>query len=249
MPRKYLMTKNKLNIALIGYGKMGKIIEKVAIQRGHNVVLTISSSNRSLLNSDSLKEVDVAIEFTNPISAAENLIILAANKVPTICGTTAWLERYEEVSQAFVDNKAGFLYASNFSIGVNIFFAINKQLAKLMAAQTDYNIDMTESHHLTKKDAPSGTAVTIAQQILAEVKTKNNWSIENSADQDIKIKVVREEDVKGMHEVRYTSTIDSISIKHEAHTREGFALGAVLAAEYLDSQKAGIYNMSDVLGL
>lgn len=242
------MTDNKLNIALIGYGKMGKIIEKVAIERGHSISLAISSKNREDFNMHNLRDTDVAIEFTTPHIAADNLLFLAQHSIPTVSGTTAWLERYEEVSDAYSKNETGFLYASNFSLGVNMLFALNKHLAKLMSNHSEYEIGMVEAHHITKKDAPSGTAVSLAKQIMESVKTKNSWSLTEKNEENIFIDVIREKDVKGMHEVSYTSEIDTITIKHEAHSRKGFALGAVLAAEYI-SDKKGIYSMSDVLAM
>ena len=248
-PRNYQMQKNKLNIALIGYGKMGKTIEKIATSRGHHISLKITSRNLSDLNAANLKNIDAAIEFTTPEAAADNLLILAQHKIPTACGTTAWLSRYDEVCQAFNSAKSAFLYASNFSIGVNIFFALNKQLAKMMDQLSDYDISMTESHHISKLDAPSGTAVTLAEQIMEEVNRKSNWSKESADSHDyIAIKSIREGDVKGMHEINYTSSIDEIKIKHEAFSRDGFALGSVLAVEWLFG-KQGVYGMSDVLEL
>lgn len=240
------METNKLNIALIGYGKMGKIIEKIAVQRGHSIGLKISSSNLSDFNAENLATIDTAIEFSTPVAAAENLKKLAMNNIPTACGTTAWLDAYTAVSKAFTANQTGFLYASNFSLGVNVFFAINKQLGKLMNGLSDYDISITESHHITKKDAPSGTAVTLAEDIIEQVDRKEDWTMDTPSNKHIPIEAIREKDVKGMHEISYSSSIDSITIKHEAFSREGFALGAVLAAEYI-AQNAGIHNMEDVL--
>ncbi len=242
------MTDNKLNIALIGYGKMGKIIEKVAKDRGHHIALTISSKNREDFIPSSLEKIDVAIEFTTPHSAAANLLFLAKHGIPAVSGTTGWLDKYKEISTAFQNTKTGFLYASNFSIGVNVLFALNKQLAKLMAQHSEYEVSMQEAHHITKKDAPSGTAVTLAGQIMENIERKKSWSISENEVDNIFIEVIREKDVKGMHEISYSSDIDTITLKHEAHSREGFALGAVLAAEYIRDKK-GIYTMSDVLAI
>jgi len=240
------MVTNKLNIALIGYGKMGKIIEKVALKRGHTIGLKISSANLDDFNSENLAQIDAAIEFTTPVAAVHNLSKLAAHKVPTACGTTAWLDDYDEVCSSYQDNDTGFLYASNFSLGVNVFFAVNKQLAKLMNGLTDYNISITESHHITKLDAPSGTAVTIAEDIMENMPRKTSWALNKTGEDIIPINAIREKDVKGMHQLEYKSEIDAITIKHEAFSREGFALGAVLAAEYI-AQKTGIHTMQDVL--
>jgi len=244
--RKYLMQNNKLNIALIGYGKMGKIIEKVAESRGHSIKLIVSSKNSADLNASKLKDIDVAIEFTVPAIAAQNLITLAQHKIPTACGTTAWLEDYEKVAQTCETHKTGFIYASNFSIGVNVLFALNKQLASIMNQFSAYDIAMTEAHHITKLDAPSGTAVTIADQIINEIDRKTHWTMDEEDSESIKIETIRAEDIKGDHEVRYVSDIDEITIKHHAFSRKGFALGAVLAAEFI-AYKQGVHTMEDVL--
>ena len=240
---------DKLNLALIGYGKMGKVIEKLAIQRGHNIVLKITSKNLVELNSDNLASVDVAIEFSTPDNALSNLGKLAAIGINTVCGTTGWLNSYDSICEAFSDNKSAFLYASNFSIGVNLFFAINEKLASLMKGYNDYNISLHESHHTTKKDAPSGTAVSLANQIIQNTERKDSWVLSAKAESnEIPITYTREGDVKGMHEITYKSIIDQIVIKHEAFSRDGFALGAVFAAEYI-AGKQGIFTMSDVLQL
>lgn len=243
------MAVNKLNIALIGYGKMGKTLEKVAKSRGHEIGLVISSKNQEAFNSKTLQRIDVAIEFTRPDSARNNLIVLAKNKVPSVCGTTAWLEDYEEVCESYKENKTGFIYASNFSIGVNVLFNMNKQLASIMNSLTEYDVKITESHHLTKLDAPSGTAVTLAEQITERLDRKEAWTLEDAANiQDLEITAIREKDVKGDHEIKYTSGIDEITLRHEAFSRDGFALGAIIAAEYI-CDKNGIHTMSDVLNL
>ncbi len=243
------MQQNKLNIGLIGYGKMGKIIEKLAIKRGHDISMRISSDNNYDFNAATLKEIDVAIEFSTPDSAPENLLKLAKYKIPTICGTTAWLEKYDTVEQAFKDKNGSFIYASNFSVGVNAFFAVNKYLATIMNGLTEYDVKMVESHHISKKDAPSGTAVTLADQIIEKVIRKSTWENQETDNiNSIEINSVREGDVKGMHSISYVSPIDQIQIKHEAFSREGFALGAIMAAEWLHNKK-GIYTMQDVLSL
>jgi len=247
--RKYLMTKNKLNIALIGYGKMGKIIEKVSIERGHKISLAISSSNQDQFNPENLEMVDVAIEFSTPKIAAQNLLVLAENEIPTVCGTTAWLDRYNEVSKAFQSHETGFLYASNFSIGVNIFFALNKKLAELMNAQSDYAIELEEIHHTQKLDAPSGTAISLATDIINKVDRKEKWMNEIVDDKTVlPIISQRIDKVPGTHRINYTSAIDSIEIKHTAFSRIGFASGALLAAEWIIGEK-GIFTMNDVLAI
>lgn len=243
------MHHNKLNIGIIGYGKMGKIIEKLLIDRGHDIVLRTNSTHPLESQLPQLQSVDVAIEFTTPELAPKNLTLLAENKISTICGSTAWLSDYESVSQKFIDNECGFLYASNFSIGVNIFFQINQQLAKLMNQHAQYDVTIHESHHTEKKDAPSGTAVTIANQVIDALERKRSWTIDPATQADqLQITASREADVKGFHELSYTSPIDQIKMSHEAYSREGFALGAILAAEWIHGKK-GIYSMKDVLGI
>jgi len=241
-----------LNIALIGYGKMGKTIENLALSKSHNIVLKSSSSNPLSSNQKRLSNVDVAIEFTGPDVAAENLEILANHGISTVCGSTAWLDDYDRISNLFKEMNAAFLYASNFSIGVNIFFSVNNHLAKLMNKLDAYDVNMTEAHHIQKKDAPSGTAVSLADQISANMARKSGWQLdtgkENIPKSKIGIHSIREDDIKGMHKVDYISKIDQISIKHEAFSREGFASGALLAAEWI-SGKQGIYSMSDVLNI
>jgi len=244
------MVANKLNIALIGYGKMGKTIEKVAENRGHHIVAIINGEGpKSIM--DLPMKVDVAIEFSVPDGAYKNLSALAEKSIATVCGTTGWLDNYNDICEKFTTSNKSFLYASNFSIGVNVFFAVNQHLAKIMSRLDDYQIGITESHHITKLDAPSGTAITLAEQIIRNNDNKQRWKSNTSQDlmaNDIPIKSIREADVKGMHEIEYHTDIDAITIKHEAFSREGFALGAVLAAEYIVG-KQGIYKMTDVLNI
>ncbi|MBT8230625.1 MAG: 4-hydroxy-tetrahydrodipicolinate reductase [Bacteroidia bacterium] len=243
------MTQQKLNIGLIGYGKMGKTIEQLALNKGHHIVLKTSRTNPIEKNLDKLESLDVAIEFTAPGTAAKNLEVLSNNKVPTVCGSTAWLEKYEWVCANFEKNNTPFLYASNFSIGVNVFFSLNQHLARLMNLIPGYEISLFESHHIEKKDAPSGTAVSLADQIMKDVDRKSSWSLEDTGDMStLHIEAHREGDVKGLHEIKYTSGVDQIVIKHEAFNREGFASGALLAAEWIQG-KTGIYSMKDVLSL
>jgi 4-hydroxy-tetrahydrodipicolinate reductase len=242
------MQDNKLNIGLIGYGKMGKIIEKLALSRHHNVILKTNSQQTLQSQLDDIKSMDVAIEFTAPDTAPDNLRLLAQHGIPTVCGSTAWLDQFDAVAEEYNKHHGALLYASNFSIGVNIFFEINKTLARLMNRYNQYEPSIYESHHLEKKDAPSGTAVTIAQQILDALDRKSDWALDPQDDMQLKIAADRIGDVKGYHEVNYISEIDKISISHEAFSREGFALGAILAAEWLVGRQ-GIYGINDVLGI
>ena len=238
-----------MKIALVGYGKMGQAIEKIAAERGHDIVLRIRSANSEDLNPENLKQVDVAIEFTRPEAARDNVLACLREGVPVVCGTTGWNEGLAAAKMAAVDHDTAFLQASNFSIGVNIFFEVNKVLASLMNEQPQYQILMEETHHTQKKDAPSGTAITLAEQILENISRKKHWTEGASADPAcIPIVAHRVEGVPGTHSVRYTSAVDDIEIIHTAHNREGFALGAVLAAEFIAGRK-GIFTMKDVLGI
>jgi 4-hydroxy-tetrahydrodipicolinate reductase len=238
-----------MKIALIGYGKMGKAIEEIALQRGHEVMMKISSSNRDELTEANLRKADVAIEFTNPHAAKENVLLCLEAGVPVICGTTGWNEGFEEAELKAEATNTAFLHASNFSIGVNIFFEINKQLAYLMDSQPSYEVKIEETHHTAKKDAPSGTAITLAEQITGFLKRTHKWVKDEARSPDeIPIISHRIADVPGTHKVTYTSPIDDIEIIHTAHNRTGFALGAVLAAEFIANKK-GIFTMRDVLGI
>ncbi len=237
-----------LNIALIGYGKMGKIIEEIAISRGHSVGLKITRENADYTAED-LKGIDVAIEFSLPEAAISNIKKCLSAKVPVAIGTTGWYDQLDEITRLTRENEGCILPATNFSIGVNIFFEINRQLAALMAKQQQYEAMITETHHTQKKDAPSGTAITLAEGILAHSDTKDQWTKEAAnLKSDLAIKSLRIEDVPGTHEVIYESDIDSISITHVAKNRKGFGLGAVLAAEYIVDKK-GVYSMKDVLAI
>jgi 4-hydroxy-tetrahydrodipicolinate reductase len=236
-----------MKIALIGYGKMGKAIEKVALAQGHEVVLRIDQHNLEALAQ--LKTADVAIEFTGPESAVDNLIACFENGVPVVCGSTGWMQHLLKVETACAQQNGALLYASNFSIGVNLFFEVNKQLAALMAAQPQYAVSMQEVHHTQKKDAPSGTAISLAEQIMAANPNIQQWVNKMSDDASLLgIESIREDPAPGTHTIRYSSAIDDIVIEHKAHNREGFAAGAVLAAQFLCGKK-GIYSMKDVLGL
>ncbi|MCW3073671.1 MAG: dapB [Flaviaesturariibacter sp.] len=238
-----------MRIALIGYGKMGHMIEEVAFERGHEVVLRISVDNLEDFTKDNLSKADVAIEFTAPESAYENVTACMDAGIPVVSGSTGWNDQLVAAKEYCEKNGGTFLHASNFSVGVNIFFEVNKLLARLMASQPEYDVTLKEVHHTAKKDAPSGTAVTLAEQILDESMQKRAWvnDIATSKDQ-LFIQSERIDPAPGTHFVKYTSDIDDIEIIHTAHSRKGFALGAVLAAEYI-SDKKGIYSMSDVLCL
>ena len=238
-----------MKIALVGYGKMGHAIEEIALQRGHEIVLKVGIENVQDNTIDNIRKADVAIEFTGPEIAFDNVIRCLEAGVPVVSGSTGWLQRFEE-AKAFCNNKSGaLLYASNFSVGVNIFFAINKKLAELMAPHKEYDVLLTEIHHTQKKDAPSGTAITLAEGILQSIEQKKKWVNEvSNSREELQIISERIDPAPGTHTITYTSDIDDIEIKHTAHNRKGFATGAVLAAEFLHNKK-GIYSMSDVLGL
>jgi 4-hydroxy-tetrahydrodipicolinate reductase len=238
-----------MKIALIGYGKMGHAIEEIALQRGHEIVLKVGIENVQDNTTDNIRKADVAIEFTGPEIAFDNVIRCLEAGVPVVSGSTGWLQRFEE-AKSFCNKKNGaLLYASNFSVGVNIFFAINKKLADLMAPHKEYDVLLTEIHHTQKKDAPSGTAITLAEGILQSIEQKKKWVNEASnSPEELQIISERIDPAPGTHTILYTSDIDDIEIKHTAHNRKGFATGAVLAAEFLHNKK-GIYSMSDVLGL
>ena len=238
-----------MKIALIGYGKMGKAIEEVAIQRGHEIVLKIDEYNLADFNKDNISRAGVAIEFTGPHSAYENVKQALEFGIPLVCGSTGWLEKLEEVKKICNDRRGSFIYSSNYSVGVNIFFEINKKLAMLMAGHKDYEVQVTEIHHTAKKDAPSGTAITIAEQVLSAIKRKKKW-VNHISDNTEELEIISEriDPAAGTHRVKYSSAIDDIEIVHTAHSRQGFALGAVLAAEFLKGKK-GFYEMKDVLNL
>lgn len=238
-----------MKIALIGYGKMGKAIEQIAIDRGHEIVLKITSQNPQDNTAENIRTADVAIEFSNPENAYDNIIRCMDAGTPVIVGSTGWLDKYEEARQYCLTHGKALLYASNFSIGVNIFFEVNRRLAELMAPHPGYNVSITEIHHTAKKDAPSGTAITLADGILEKIPGKKQWinHISNNLD-DLSIISQRIDPVPGTHRIKYSSAIDDIEIIHTAHNRQGFATGAVLAAEFIKDKK-GIFDMKDVLGL
>lgn len=236
-----------MKIALIGYGKMGKTIERIAKERGHEIVSIIDENNPEEFDSTNFKSADVAIEFTRPESALNNYRKCFAANVPVVAGTTGWLEHLDEVKQACEGGKQTFFYASNYSLGVNIFFVLNKYLAKIMNQYSDYNVVMNETHHIHKLDAPSGTAITLAEGILENIERKEVWTLDKQEKPtDLKIEAFREGEVPGIHEVIYESAVDTISIKHDAKSRDGFALGAVVAAEFAHDKK-GFLGMADML--
>ena len=236
-----------MKIALIGYGKMGKEIEAIAIERGHRIILKVTEENKQLLSDGNLERAAVAIEFTNPDAAFQNVAACFNAKVPVVCGTTGWNDRLEEAKHLCRKKGAAFLPSSNFSVGVNLFFEVNKKLAALMNNHPEYNASVEEIHHLQKKDAPSGTAITIAEQIVEALDRKYSWKLDGNALDELRITALREDGVPGTHKVSYTSTIDDIELTHTAHSRKGFALGAVLAAEFL-AGKTGVFTMKEVLG-
>lgn len=239
-----------MDIALIGYGKMGKAIEEVAKQRGHDIVLKISSDNLKAFSESNLQMADVAIEFSTPDAVLDNVMTCLKAGVPIICGTTGWNEHIEKAKERCINKNGTFLQSSNFSIGVNLFFELNKHLASIMDDWSAYDVSISETHHTEKKDAPSGTAITLAEQLLANIGRKKHWhkaGKEEKLNEDIiPVHSFRENNIPGTHHVKYTSEIDDIEIIHTAHTRKGFALGAVMAAEFIHNKK-GIFSMKDVL--
>ena len=238
-----------MNIALIGYGKMGKAIEVIAVERGHTVGLKIDISNLDQFTAANLQQCDVAIEFTGPETAAENITRCVDAGVPIVCGSTGWLHQLETVTHHCKEVDGALLYASNFSIGVNLFFELNQHLARLMNNYPAYDVSIEEIHHTQKKDAPSGTAISIADQILEINSQKKKWVNQLAATpEELSIISKRIDPAAGTHSIKYSSVVDDIEIIHTAHNRQGFATGAVLAAEFIQNKK-GIYGMKDVLGL
>jgi len=237
-----------MKIALIGYGKMGKTIEKMALEHGHEVALVIDVHNPEDLNIKNLKKADVAIEFTRPESAYNNILKCIQAGVPVVSGTTGWIHRKEELELHCDTHKGAFFYASNYSIGVNIFFALNRFLANMMNTQPQYAIEMEEIHHTEKLDAPSGTAITLADGIMSQIDKKTDWINEATEEHHV-IPIIskRIPQVKGTHQINYRSAIDDLEIKHVAHTREGFAKGAIQAAQWIIGKK-GSFSMKDMLG-
>lgn len=232
-----------MNIALLGYGRMGKEIEKIAVSRGHVIIHKISNE----IHAYDFTSVDVAIDFSIPTAAYKNITHCIEHNIPVISGTTGWLERYDEVVALCKEKNGAFIYASNFSLGVNIFFEMNAYLAKMMHQLEDYKVSIEEIHHTKKLDAPSGTAITLAEGIMKHTDYKD-WKLDTANADEIPITAKRIPDVPGTHEITYKSGIDTISIRHEAHNRKGFALGAVVAAEWIQN-KEGVFTMKDVLNI
>ena len=232
-----------MKIALLGYGRMGRAIENIAKNRGHEIVAKIDKDQIE----GTLEHANVAINFSIPDAAVNNIFSALSLKIPVVCGTTGWLEDLKKVTDFTTKNDTAFLYASNFSIGVNLFFKLNEQLVKMMNNQSDYKVSIEEIHHIHKLDTPLGTAITLAEGII-ENSESSDWSLSADKSDEIQIDAIREGEVPGTHTVTYESSIDAISIKHEAHNREGFALGAVVAGEWIVGKK-GIFKMNDVLNL
>lgn len=231
-----------MKIALVGYGKMGKIIDDIATKRGHEVVARLNESPTP----ENLNNPDVVIEFSNPEVAFNNIKTCLENKIPVICGTTGWLTQKPEIEQIALANDSAFMYGSNFSLGVNLFFVLNEKLAAMMKNFPEYNVQLEEIHHIHKLDAPSGTAISLAEGVMKNNENFNAWKLEETEGDQLGIFAVRENEVPGTHSVFYRSEVDEIEIKHTAFNRNGFALGAVVAAEWIHGKK-GIFTMKDVL--
>ena len=232
-----------MKIALLGYGKMGKAIETIALKRGHTIVLKTSEPV-----DEKIKKADVAIDFSIPTAAYNNISDCINNNIPVISGTTGWLENYDKAVDLCKEKNGAFIYASNFSLGVNVFFELNRTLAKMMSSLKDYNVSLEEIHHTQKLDAPSGTAITLANAVIDEHTEYNKWTLDSNIPGSIPILAKRIENVPGTHSIEYKSKVDTIEIKHTAHSREGFALGAVIAAEWI-VDKSGVFTMKDVLNI
>lgn len=239
-----------MKIALIGYGKMGKIIETMALERGHEIVYRATSKDQDWKNNETANNWDCAIEFTNPEAVLENLENLMRLRVPTVCGSTGWNAHLSHIHQLVKRNEGTFITASNFSVGVNLFFAANRKLAKLMNQHNEYGVQIQEIHHTEKKDAPSGTAITTAEGIIQEIDRLDSWELATGINKIniLPIEALRLPDVPGTHTVTYQSEIDSIVLTHEAHNRRGFALGAILSAEFIHGKK-GIFTIEEVLNI
>jgi 4-hydroxy-tetrahydrodipicolinate reductase len=238
-----------MKIALIGYGKLGRTVEALGLKRGHLFPLVIDVDNTGDLNADNLHGIDAAIEFTTPASAPGNILSCIDLGIPVVSGTTGWNEALPEVEDQCLKKNGAFFYASNFSIGVNILFAMNRQLAKIMDRFPEYTVSMEEVHHVHKLDAPSGTAITLAEQIIREQARVKSWSLDKQDDPSkLHIKATRKGEVKGIHTIRYDSGLDSISLGHTAKSREVFATGALMAAAFIQG-RTGLFGMSDLLNL
>ncbi len=236
-----------MKIALIGYGKMGKEIEQIAFERNHTTPLIIDITNQQDFKNENLCNVDVAIEFSKPETAVENIRRCFEANVPVVCGTTGWLENFSIIKDECIKTGNGLFYASNYSLGVNIFFNLNQHLAKIMNNYPQYNVEMEEVHHIQKLDAPSGTAISLANDILKKIDRKNHWILDGKDnDEALKITAVRRDTVPGIHTIKYESPVDFIEITHHAKNRKGLALGAIIAAEFMVGKK-GVYSMEDLL--
>lgn len=235
-----------MKIALIGYGKMGREIEAIALERKHEIVLKVTSSNSSAITSTNLKMADVAIEFSTPHTVMNNIQRCLNASLPIVVGATGWYDNFEQVKKECLDKQGALFYATNFSLGVNLFFKVNSYLAELMNKYGQYDVSMEEIHHIHKLDKPSGTAITLANQIISKLDRKRNWSITNTEEDTLFIKDIRQGEVPGTHIIKYHSPIDDIEIMHKAHNRKGFAFGSVIAAEFLFG-KTGVYTMSDII--
>jgi 4-hydroxy-tetrahydrodipicolinate reductase len=233
-----------MKIALLGYGRMGQTIEQIAIKRGHTIVLKVDKDDTNY----DITQADVAIDFSIPDVAFNNISMCLSNQVPVISGTTGWLHDYDKAVALCQSKRGAFIYASNYSLGVNIFFELNKVLAKMMSNLKQYNISMEEIHHTKKLDAPSGTAISLANDIISNHNSYENWSLDDKNEKTIPIIAKRIGDVPGTHTVTYESDVDTITMTHEAHNRDGFALGAVIAAEWIVG-KTGVFTMNDVLNI
>jgi 4-hydroxy-tetrahydrodipicolinate reductase len=237
-----------MKVALLGYGKMGREIEKAALERNHTIGLTIDISNTADLNQKNLSAVDVAIDFSTPDSAYENILACFRANTPIVCGTTGWLSKFDQVKELCRETNQTFFYASNYSLGVNILFSLNKYLARIMNNFADYNVTVEEIHHIHKLDAPSGTAITLSRDLIELLDRKDRWELNQASDDSaIRITAIRENEVPGTHIITYESAVDTLEIRHAAKSRKGFALGAVLAAEFIHGRK-GYFTMSDLLG-
>lgn len=238
-----------MDLAIIGYGKMGQLLERIAKQRGHKIVSIIDTDNVADFDSDAFRSASVAFEFTTPQTAVDNIKRAWEQDVKVVCGTTGWASALPSVLETLRSDDKSLFWASNFSVGVNIFWAINRKMARLMNRFAQYEVDIEEIHHIHKKDAPSGTAVTLAEVVTDELSRKNGWTLSPQKEHDkIEITAIRQGDVCGIHTIRYESHEDTITLTHEAKSREGFALGAVVAAEFIDD-KVGYFTMDDLLQL
>jgi 4-hydroxy-tetrahydrodipicolinate reductase len=238
-----------MNIALIGYGRMGRTIEALGLREGHTFPLVIDVDNSGDLNKEKLQGVDAAVEFTTPDSAPSNILTCIELGIPVVSGTTGWNARFSEIEAACREKSGSFFYASNYSIGVNILFAMNRQLARIMERFPEYQVSMEEVHHIHKLDAPSGTAITLAGQIIEEQERITGWDLEKQDDpSQIHIHAIRDGEVKGKHTIRYESVLDSITLEHDAKSRDAFAAGVLLAASFI-KRRSGIFGMIDLLNI